>query len=773
MCAKGGTGEYRKLCILGERWLGLFKTRPNSSCQNYFGGASRGLSFVVCGQCPDVLWVSMAERDVTFRKTLPSLLKLAVLSGAIAAVRMHARQGANINAVDADGRTPLMLAASRGHYEICHLLLESGADPWVRDLSGSTALDIATSSGYQAISALLRKYTDQTETHTEEAPDSENIESIEAHRNPDDSGTVSGIFDWEEIQDPQAPESDDEILEAASEIQRNINRHRPVNNDSTWDDVDIRLPQGRRGRMHRAEWNRDSIDAARGLFLAGLRDGSVPILQIQKIAEDLVDDTEMLVSNLFLILGELGVAIDDDEWQWERLLDPSEPSQEMEDEADEAVSFLTEIERQDDDPARYYSRDVSRIRRLLTKDEETELGRIMEESKDYALSMLARSRAGLNKLLELANALERGDGADNVSDSEPASSVDQEHDIGSSDTEGFGGAVSCDQEVQIAQNPTARESDFLDQPMTGIRSQIGRIQELFAAMCKDPDNMDLNNAMKDALIAADLSWEWLFALCMNPVPWGDVGAKDVLKRNMDRALSARQRMITANLRLVTSIARRYMNNGLPIMDLIQEGNVGLIKAAEKYNYRLGFRFSTYATWWIRQSIARAIADKARLIRLPVHMYDLVNKVGRTVKRMEMEDISDLDPSAIAAAAGLTEGAVRKALKVTQDPSSITEEIAATVKLLEDIAPGPEEVATQADLVGALHEAVSSLPPRMAEIIRLRFGLYDGFDHTLDEIGSVFDRTRERIRQIEVKALQKLRHPSRTDRLRDYVDFERV
>lgn len=716
----------------------------------------------------------MAEHDVTFRKTLPSLLKLAVLSGAIAAVRMHARQEANINAVDADGRTPLMLAASRGHYEICDLLLESGADPRARDLSGSTALDFATNSGYPEISALLRRYTGQTEAPAEESSDSENIDPIKAHSDPDDSGMPLGAFDWEEIQEPLAPESDDDILEAASEIQKNINRHRPVNNDSAWGDVDISLPQGRRGRVLRAELGQDAIDAARGLFLSGIRDGSVPRLQIQMIAEEIIDDThETLASNLFLILGDLGVAIDDDEWQWERLLEPSEPSQEMEDEVDEAVSFLAEIERQYDDPARYYSRDVSRIRGLLNKDEESALGRVMEDSKDYALSMLAQSRAGLNKLLELVNAIERRDGEESVADSDTSSFEDHYDDSGVSDADSFGVPVSCGEELQVAQSPFASAPDFLDQPKPGIRSQVERIRGLYEAMCKDQNNQDLSNAMKDALMAADLSWEMLFALCGEPGLWDEISTKDVLDSKISRALCARQRMITANLRLVISIARKYMNNGLPIMDLVQEGNVGLIKAVEKYDYRLGFRFSTYATWWIRQSIARAIADKTRLIRLPVYMYDLVNKVARTAKRLGIEGMSDPDPSEVAAAAELSEMAVRKALGVTQDPLSITEDLAAKIELLEDQEPGPEEMATQADLVSALREAVSSLAPRMAEVIRLRFGLYDDCEHTLEEIGSVYDRTRERIRQIEVKALQKLRHPSRTDRLRDYLDFERA
>ena len=359
---------------------------------------------------------------------------------------------------------------------------------------------------------------------------------------------------------------------------------------------------------------------------------------------------------------------------------------------------------------------------------------------------------------------------------------DDEHDSGSLDDHELKMARQADAEMGSSKSKKKRTVRT-----SRSRSRVRGIDASTVMLTGDPVRMYLKEIGKVDLLTAseevDLAMKIEAGLeATEKLEAADAGELELTRAEMRRltrienvGLEAKQALISANLRLVVSIAKRYVGRGMLFLDLIQEGNLGLIKAVEKFDYTKGYKFSTYATWWIRQAITRAIADQARTIRIPVHMVETINRVLRTSHSMVQKLGREPTTKEIADELHIEESKVEEVLKIAQEPVSLETPIGEEEDshlgdfIQDDEASQPSEEASYTLLREQLEEVLSTLTPREEQVLRMRFGLTDGKPHTLEEVGKEFDVTRERIRQIESKALRKLRHPSRSKKLRDFLN----
>jgi RNA polymerase primary sigma factor len=740
------------------------------------------------------------------------LMRMAVLAGVDTAVRLHIRRGDNLDARDGGGATPLMLAAGRRKRGVVALLLSAGADPSLTDPSGLDALGHAERSGSaecaDLIRAALASIPDDCrqaepevgpavcpgpESHSPAPPGDSQGEAwtvgdpvpeapgeigeslppsgeTASPQEPLDTDTVderpetaprpersdpesgrTGVADliepdelddghsfgrWEPETESVAPEGNDAVADEVRAVHEAIGRHKAVDTDEDWGDIEAFLPE-RALPLAREEGAGPSV---RSLLLRALREGSVPESLLVEVCREADGSRNAEAERLLsFVLGDLGASIDERD---ETGGAPHEPVETFAEEPvlSEAMEHAEELASGRNEPLRLYLRGFKGA--LLTADEELSLGRAMEEAGEEALDALVEWPAGVAAVIDAGRRVASGEADVESFSSGPEPSDDGDH------------------APSVPESDPEDDAVELDGDASAFVEAVGEVE---ASVAK-------KGRLRQALAAANLSRGFLLELAKEA---GGQGAGAGFAAAVTRQAAARERMILSNLRLAFSLAKKYMRSGEPLEDLVQEGNIGLMKAVERYDWRKGFRFSTYATWWIRQQISRAIADKSRTIRIPVHMHDTVRRTERERDEFEARAGRPETIEETSRRMGLPVWKARRIIELSEGASSLDEPDEATGLPFGEGLPGPASEdpclhAEAASLRSTLLGMVGELKEREGEVVTLRFGLGDEDPMTLEEVGQRFEVTRERIRQIEAKALRRLSHATRKDVLAVYM-----
>ena len=682
--------------------------------------------------------------------------------------------------------TPLMLAAARNKPTICKLLLGAGANADLLDPSGKTALKLAVEAGAGASASvldavhslpssfppsdiLLDSWSDPVAEFHEAAE--KPAPGIEAQSSGSEATQLAAIgeeldeheFDlsgWEAEEELMPPKVDPTVLGAASAVQAAITAHEPLDFSAEWDDIDTYLPEVALPLV-RAD-NTEGREQLRRLLLRAIREGSVPRLdvQVRSINEDR-SDNPAAESYLSMIINDLGAEVDERfEYStagesFEVFVDLEET---LDEEAtlDEAFAAIDRAGSPHQTPLSIYQREFQRLA-LLTAEDEIQLGKDMEAAIDDALDALASWPEGLSRTLAA--------GAEAIAGLRQISSI-------------WIGRAESDLELVSAESLEAPER-LVDEPENTIDEVVDSLDEgavdtggdTFADALRRlktlVEEIVVSNTsfydIRQALVSLRLNRRFLLELIDDT----HRSASDLaFQRAMARLRKARDRMTAANLKLAFFHAKKFMYSGEPLDDLAQEGNIGLLKAVDRYDWRRGFRFSTYATWWIRQQIGRYVADRVRTIRIPVHAFEKIQRMERMIQTFESAAGREPTADELAERMEMSLHKLMTLQRIAQNVSCIDEHSVDELAAIDTYSlPDPEDIVSNIQRNRAVDRFVSSLSTKDRKqewVLRMRFGIGVNQMSTLDEIGTLFGVTRERIRQIESKAIKALRHSARSE-----------
>jgi RNA polymerase primary sigma factor len=656
---------------------------------------------------------------------------MAVIAGVVSVVRMHISRGDDFDARDVAGLTPLMLAASKDRSTVCEALIDAGANLTLCDPAGRDALTIARTSGSMKAAEVLSVAMFPPEPVEELVPPSEpeSAEWLEPASIVGDR--ESGIREvWEEEEVKPAPEGDESIANQAVAIHEAIALHVLIDTDEDWADFVGMLPEEATRPIVEGEF----LDKLRGLLLRAMRTGRISEESLMRICSRDGEHDENIEKLVRALLAELD-ALPDDGGE-----NPSDLAQEDPDDREEAdlaalLTYADDLDPWRCDPARVYLKE-SKIGRLLTAEEEIALGKEMEQSLASAIQALAKWPTGLDALEKCGAPDDSYEGAAAQPDLSGAEEMtDEEEDVSQlaliGGVEDDGDATDADSEVLAYSEEVERDH------LNGSTSKAA-----------DPEHLKSSPVQ---------------LLRLMKFTQGDPNASQ-FRKAIERYSRARETMTISNLRLVYSIVQRYQGHGLTLDDLLQEGNLGLIKAAERYDWRRGFKFSTYATWWIRQSAHRALADKGRTIRVPVHLNEKAVEVDRAARAYETENGIAPSDCELAALISIPKPKISTLRARMEEPACLHDVDESDILLADKLCCAPECLPDYCDDRNAqsmvLQRVLSGLDKRLADVIVQRYGLDGSEPQTLEEIGQTLGVTRERIRQMEVKAMTALAHPSR-------------
>ncbi len=708
-------------------------------------------------------------------KSLSHFLRMAVVAGVESAVQVHIDRGDDLDARDSHGLTPLMLSAARNRPTICKMLLDAGADASLLAPSGETALAIALAAGAIEAAELLNTACGEAEAPSPEVPEFVPIGHAKAGElSPPTSidpssvdqpgceigGSTSELSDetdfdlsgWEADDTPLPPEEDPSIAIAATAIQTALSSHEPVDDSTEWDDIEAYLPP-LAAPLARAD-DAEARGQLRLLLLRAIREGSVPIAAVEDLAlnDDRTPNVEV-EALLTRVINDLGAEVDErfeyatSNESFQVFVHPDESSLE-EVSVDEALATIDGSISHRSDPLRLYQREFQRLS-LISAEEEIALGRAMEAALASAVDALAEWPQGVAWTIAAGNKVR--------AQIQPLTWMS----LGSAEVDAVADRVSDQvQEPRGEDEPEDETDTAVDtEGHSATSSFIEALDQLTAIPMIESSQGPQSLAIRSALANLKLNRRFLQELA-DSLECGSSPAATRFSQAMQAHQKAREDMTNANLKLAFFLAKKYLYSGEPLEDLAQEANIGLIKAVERYDWRRGFRFSTYATWWIRQQVSRYVADKGRTIRIPVHVHEKLHRLERLTS--DLESSLGRHPSVDELAAGMEMPshkvpALQRLMSHTVSVHDLyLDDLIATEARDQLTSPDPEQVASQGELIKSIDNLLRSLKAKEAQIIRLRFGVGVQDAYTLDEIGRRFELTRERIRQIESKAIKKLK-----------------